>query len=567
MNQPIAIGIEKYKTLIENNYYYIDKTWMLKELADQKGTVNLFTRPRRFGKTLTLSMIRTFFEDERTYDGEKIDNSRYFSGKRILTAGEKYVSEMGKYPVIKLSLKSAKQPDFQMAYHCLRDEIINEFDRHRYVLNGKKLSEEEKENYRELLKRTAAPGDYATALKWLSFYLKKYHEKNAIILIDEYDVPLENAYFRGFYGQMVDFIRSLFESALKTNDALEFAIVTGCLRISRESIFTGLNNLKINSILSDNYAEYFGFTGLEVEEMLKNYGLEEKFPEVRQWYDGYLFGNTEVFNPWSIINYVDAMANCGSEFPQAYWSNTSSNSIIRELIESADGKVKEEIEQLIDGGTIEKPVHEDITYEDIHKTQDNLWNFLFFTGYLKVESKRFEDRTTYLTMSIPNDEVLTIYENTIREWFDCQVKAMDIKSFYQAALDGDAEQVETFVSDLLENSISYYDKKEDFYHGIMVGLFGGISGYKMQSNREYGNGRPDLVLRPYNPRKPVIIFEFKYRKRFNEMENGCNEALTQIEEKNYAQPFLDQGYQKLMKYGICFCEKTCMVRIEMGTVD
>lgn len=559
MNQPIAIGVEKYKTLIENNYYYIDKTWMLKELVDQKGMVNLFTRPRRFGKTLTLSMVRTFFEDERTYDGEKIDNSWYFSGKRILTAGEKYVSEMGKYPVIKLSLKSAKQPDFEMAYHCLRDEIINEFDRHRYVLNGEKLSEEEKESYREVLKRTAAPSDYATALKWLSFYLKKYHERNVIILLDEYDVPLENAYFRGFYGKMVDFIRSLFESALKTNDVLEFAIVTGCLRISKESIFTGLNNLKINSILSDNYAEYFGFTGLEVEEMLKNYGLEEKLSEVRQWYDGYLFGSTEVYNPWSIINYVDAMANCGSEFPQPYWSNTSSNSIIRELIESADGQVKDEIEQLIDGGTIEKPVHEDITYEDIHKTQDNLWNFLFFTGYLKVESKRFDNRITYLTMSIPNDEVLTIYENTIREWFDGQVKALDIKSFYQTVLAGDAERVETFVSDLLENSISYYDKKEDFYHGIMVGLFGGISGYGMQSNREYGNGRPDLVLRPYNPRKPVIIFEFKYRKKFNEMEDGCAEALAQIEEKNYAQPFLDQGYQKLIKYGICFCEKTCMV--------
>ena len=386
-------------------------------------------------------MIRTFFEDERTYDGEKIDNSRYFSGKRILTAGEKYVSEMGKYPVIKLSLKSAKQPDFQMAYHCLQDEIIDEFDRHRYVLQGEKLSEEEKESYREVLKRTAAPGKYAMALKRLSFYLKKYHEKNAIILIDEYDVPLENAYFRGFYGQMVDFIRSLFESALKTNDALEFAIVTGCLRISRESIFTGLNNLDINSILSDNYAEYFGFTDMEVKEMLKNYGLEEKFPEVGQWYNGYLFGNTKVYNPWSIINYVKAAVVSQNEFPQAYWSNTSSNSIIRELIESADGQVKEEIEQLIDGGTIEKPVHEDITYEDIHKTQDNLWNFLFFTGYLKVESKRFENRITYLTMSIPNDEVLTIYENTIREWFDCQVKAMDMKSFDQTVLAGEAGQV------------------------------------------------------------------------------------------------------------------------------
>ncbi|MGN0484028.1 MAG: AAA family ATPase, partial [Lachnospiraceae bacterium] len=539
--------------------YYVDKTWMLKELMDQKGCVNLFTRPRRFGKTLTLSMIQTFFEDERTYTGEKIDNSHYFDGKKILTVGERYTLQMGTYPVIKLSLKSAKQPDFQMAYKCLKNEIFYEYDRHKYVLNGDRLSEKEKEKYRQILEETADAVDYATALKWLSFYLKKYHEKNVIILIDEYDVPLENAYFRDFYGQMVDFIRSLFESALKTNDALEFAIVTGCLRISKESIFTGLNNLKINSILSNNYAEYFGFTESEVEKMLETYGLEEKFPEVKQWYDGYLFGKTEVYNPWSILNYVDAAETDGNAFPKPYWSNTSSNSIVRELIESAEADVKEEIERLIDGGTIEKPVHEEITYGDIHKNKENLWNFLFFTGYLKMESKRFEERKIYLTMSIPNDEVLTIYEETIREWFDEKIKLFDIESFYQAVLSGNTEQIETFLGDLLENSISYHDKKEDFYHGIMVGLFGALSGYEMRSNREYGNGRPDLVLRPYNPRKPVILFEFKYRKKFTEMEEGCKAALEQIEEKEYAAPFLDKGYQKLIKYGICFCEKTCMV--------
>ena len=560
MNQPIAIGVEKYKEIIDKNAYYIDKTWMIKELIDQASSVNLFTRPRRFGKTLTLSMIRTFFEDERTYDGEKINNGNYFAGKKVMTAGEKYVAEMGNYPVIKLSLKSAKQPDFQTAYHCLRDEIAREYSRHRYILKSDKLIDADKEQYNRMMNRLGTSEEYVTALWFLSQCLSEFHQKNVIILIDEYDVPLENAYLRGFYEQMVDFIRSLFESALKTNDALKFAIVTGCLRISKESIFTGLNNFEINSILSNNYAEYFGFIGLEVEEMLKNYGLEEKIMEVRQWYDGYLFGNTEVYNPWSIINYVNSMVNGGIEFPQPYWSNTSSNSIIRELVESADGKVKEEIEQLIDGGTIEKPVHEEITYEDIHKSKDNLWNFLFFTGYLKVESKRFENRTTFLTMSIPNDEVLTIYENTIREWFDCQVKSMDIKAFYQVILSGDAEQAEIFLSNLLERSISYYDKKEDFYHGIMLGLFSSISGYEIQSNREYGNGRPDLVLRPYNPKKPVVIFEFKYRKKFNEMEDGCKDAFDQIEEKKYAQPFLNQGYQKMIKYGICFCEKTCMVK-------
>ncbi|MGN0485518.1 MAG: AAA family ATPase [Lachnospiraceae bacterium] len=560
MKQPIAIGAENYKDFVEKNAYYIDKTLMMKDLIDQASKVNLFTRPRRFGKTLTLSMVRTFFEDERTYSGEKIDNSRYFIGKKIMDAGEKYTSEQGQYPVIKLSLKCAKQPDFQMAYNCLRNEIIDEFDRHRYVLESDKLAEEDKENYRKILDKTAEPGEYETALKRLSFYLKKYHEKNVIILIDEYDVPLENAYFKDFYEHMIDFIRSLFESALKTNDALEFAIVTGCLRISKESIFTGLNNLEINSILSNNYAEYFGFTETEVEQMLKTYGLEDKLPEVKQWYDGYRFGETEVYNPWSIINYVKTAISDTQAFPKPYWSNTSSNSIIRELVEEADSDTKEEIEQLIGGKTIEKPVHEDITYADIHKSKDNLWNFLFFTGYLKVESSRFENRKIYLTMSIPNDEVLTIYEDTIWEWFGNYKKTLDVETFYQAVLSGDEEQTETFLSDLLEKSISYHDKKEDFYHGVMIGLFGGISGYEMRSNREYGNGRPDLVLRPYNPRKPLILFEFKYRKKFTEMAEGCQAALAQIEEKAYAEPFLDKGYQKIIKYGICFCEKTCMVQ-------
>ena len=560
MKQPIAIGIENYKTLIDNNYYYVDKTWMLKELMNQIGTVSLFTRPRRFGKTLTLSMIQTFFEDERTSDGEKIDNSHYFDGKKILTAGEKYTSQMGMYPVIKLSLKSAKQPDFRMAYDCLKEEIAKEYKRHKYILESDKLIDADKEQYQRVMNRMAAPNEYATALQFLSQCLKGYSDRNVIILIDEYDVPLENAYFKGFYTQMIDFIRSLFESALKTNDALEFALVTGCLRISRESIFTGLNNLKINSILSNGYAEYFGFTEPEVEEMLKNYGLEEKFPEAKQWYDGYLFGKTEVYNPWSILNYVDAAETDCEALPKAYWSNTSSNSIVRELIETAEAGAKEEIERLIDGGTIEKPVHEEITYEDIYQSQDNLWNFLFFTGYLKKESERFVDDRIYITLSIPNKEVRHIYRTTIQEWFGNYRKTLDVKSFYQAVLSGNVEDTETFLSDLLEKSISYHDKKEDFYHGVMLGLFSGISGYEMRSNREYGNGRPDLVLCPYNPRKPLVIFEFKYRKTFKEMPDGCQAALAQIEEKKYAAPFLDKGYQKIIKYGICICEKTCMVQ-------
>lgn len=559
--KPIAIGVESYKTIIENNYYYIDKTWMLKELSDQKGTVNLFIRPRRFGKTLTLSMVRTFFEDERNYEGEKIDNSRYFEGKNIMDAGEKFTSELGQYPVIKLSLKSAKQPDYDRAYNCLRNEIIDEFDRHQYVLGGNRLSEAEKDNYRSILDKTAEPGEYETALKRLSFYLKKHHDKNVIILIDEYDVPLENAYFRGFYDQMIDFIRSLFESALKTNGALEFAIVTGCLRISKESIFIGLNNLEINSVLSNHYAEYFGFTGEEVEQMLRNYGLEEKLPEVKQWYDGYLFGEMEVYNPWSIINYVKTAISESQPFPKPYWSNTSSNSIIRELVEEADSDTRGEIEQLIDGKTIEKPVHEEITYEDIHKSKDNLWNFLFFTGYLKRVGKRFEEDTIYLSLSIPNKEVRYIYKNTIREWFDRQIKAIDFSPFYQAVLSGDCGSMQRIIKENLRRAISYYDNKEALYHGMLLGFLLAMPDYVPKSNRECGNGRPDIALVPYDEEAPVIIMELKVRKKFTEMAEGCQTALNQIEEKDYAAPFLDKGYTKIIKYGICFCEKTCMVEM------
>ncbi|MDY4922016.1 AAA family ATPase [Frisingicoccus sp.] len=559
--QPIAIGVENYKTIIENHYYYIDKTWMLKELSDQKGTVNLFTRPRRFGKTLTLSMVRAFFEDERTDQGEKIDNSRYFAGKKIMAAGDKYISEMGIYPVIHLSLKSARQPDYGMAYGCLKDEIIREFDRHSYVLLGDQLSGKEKEDYRRILNETAEPNKYATALKLLSFCLKKYHGRNAIILIDEYDVPLENAYLRGFYNRMIDFIRSLFESALKTNDALELAVVTGCLRISKESVFTGLNNLEIHSILGNCYAKYFGFTGEEVEQMLGDYGLTQKMPEVKRWYDGYLFGETEIYNPWSITNYVKTAISESQPFPKPYWSNTSSNSIIRELVEKADSDTKAAIEQLIAGKTIEKPVHEDITYEDIHRTQDHLWNFLLFTGYLKVESKRFEGRSIYLTMSIPNEEVLIIYEDTIKEWFDKQVKAIDFSPFYRAILSGDCSSMQKFLKENLRRTISYYDSQEAFYHGVLAGFLAAMPDYTPQSNREYGNGRPDLVMVPYDEEAPVVIVEIKVCKRFTDMADGCRRALEQIEERDYAAPFLDKGYARILKYGICFCEKTCMVDV------
>lgn len=556
----VAIGIENYREIINKRYYYVDKTLLVKDILTKGGKVNLFTRPRRFGKTLALSMLKTFFEQDTDIDGTVTDNSHYFDGTKISEAGADYTKHMGQYPVIFLSLKSAKQPDFDMAYESLVDEIAREYERHRYVLEDDVLLTANKDKYISIMERKAERIDYAKALKFLSDCLKSYHKKNAIILIDEYDVPLENSYFCGFYDEMITFIRSLFESALKTNDSLEFAVITGCLRISRESIFTGLNNLKINSILEQSYAEYFGFTQDEVEQMLKDYDISDKTGEVKDWYDGYLFGKTEVYNPWSVINYVETAINNKTAFPKPYWSNTSSNSIIRELIEEADSVVKQEIEGLLAGGTIEKPIHEDITYEDIHKTQDNLWNFLFFTGYLKEVSERFEEDTIYLTLTVPNREVASIYRNTILEWFDKRLKTVDLDRLHAAILGGDCEAFGENVSELLLETISFYDYAENYYHGFLCGLLKGCKNYYVESNRESGNGRPDILFKHRSVRGQAVIMELKVVKEFDRMEAGCDEALNQIEEQNYEAALYKEGYRQIRKYGICFYRKECLVK-------
>lgn len=373
MKKAVPIGYEDIKEIIDKNLYYIDKTMMIRELLDSGAKVSLFTRPRRFGKTLNLSMVRRFFEKEIDSGWEQIDNSYLFDGLEISSCGERYLRHQQQYPVISLSLKSAKQPTFDMAYQSIIDEMVKEFDRHRYILDRDVLQAEDSRLFERFLRKEAEPIEYAKGLEFLSKCLAVYHGKNAIILIDEYDVPLENAYFEEFYEEMIQFIRSVFESALKSNRALEFAVITGCLRISKESIFTGLNNLKIYSVLNEQYGNAFGFTQEEVDTLLRDYDLGQKRKEVRRWYNGYLFGDSEIYNPWSIINYVDDKG----KMLQAYWSNTSSNSIVRELVEEADTETRRELEMLIEGRIIEKPVHEDITYGDIHESRDNLWNFLF----------------------------------------------------------------------------------------------------------------------------------------------------------------------------------------------
>lgn len=556
---PVPIGVEQFKTFKDKPYYYVDKTLFIRDLLDRGGMVNLFTRPRRFGKTLALSMIKAFFECETDSNGNVCDNRHYFDGLKIMDAGEKYTCHMGQYPVISLSMKAAKQPSYEMAYACLVNEICGEYSRHRYILNSDSVPSDLKQKFSDVIEGKAGNADVAVALKTLSECLTAYHGRKTIILIDEYDVPLENAYFAGFYNEMVSFIRSLMESALKTNDALEFAVVTGCLRISKESIFTGLNNLKVTSLLTPNYGEYYGFTQEEVLQILEYYGLDEKADEVRHWYDGYIFGDIEVYNPWSIINYISDHLGNYNEFPRPYWSNTSSNSIVRELIDRSDALAKKEIENLIAGGTIEKPIHEEITYDDIYKTQDNLWNFLFFTGYLKKVSQRQDGQVVYLTMKIPNAEILYIYDNTIKDWFDERLKKVDFSSFYSALAAGDCATMENVLKENLRRSISYYDSNESFYHGFVCGALLANQDYTIDSNRESGEGRYDLVLRPYDELEPAIIIEIKVTKVLTQMESMANVAIEQIDEKHYDQELLDEGYLNILKIGIGFCKKSCKV--------
>ena len=559
----IAIGVEDFKKIIDKDGYFVDKTLMIQSLIESQAMVTLFMRPRRFGKTLNQFMIRRFFEDERTRSGERIDNGYLFDGLKVTACGEEVLQHQQQYPVIFLSLKSAKQPNFEEAYKKICRALAEEFRRHQYLLEGNSLADDQKIMFQKIMTGQADYSAYNDALKFLSECLWQYHGKNTIILIDEYDVPLENAYLEGFYDRMIQFIRSLFESALKTNPYLEKSVITGCLRISKESIFTGLNNLETDSVLHTRYADSFGFTEDEVKAMLAYYDLAAELPEVKRWYDGYLFNETEIYNPWSILKYVNDRKDKVTKFALPYWSNTSSNSIVREMVGEADEMAKADLETLINDGTIEKPVHEDITYGDIHQSQDNLWNFLFFTGYLKKISERKDEsgETLYLTMAIPNTEIKTIYKNSIAYWFEQRMKETDRSPLKHALETGDCEAAEDFINRQLADTISYYDYAENFYHGFMAGLLVNIGGYRVKSNRESGNGRPDIVMQTVQVRKGrVILLELKIADSIAEMEAACDRGLVQIEEQRYAEPFITEGYPEVKKYALSFCKKECMIK-------
>ncbi|GBU20165.1 hypothetical protein R80B4_00040 [Fibrobacteres bacterium R8-0-B4] len=563
-DRPLPISESFFDSMIEDGYYYVDKTLLIKDLLDRKARVVLCTRPRRFGKTLNQTMLKCFFEDTAPIGGR--DTRALFNGLKIEAAGERYMEYQGKYPVIFMSFKDAKLDNFDLSYNRLKDLIAKEYKRHAYVM-GKISDADNLEMFKRLASNSGSIGDYSNALRFLCECLENYHGKKVIILIDEYDVPLENSWSRGFYQEMIDFIRPLLSSALKDNPHLQLAVVTGCLRISKESIFTGLNNLEVVSILSDSYSEHFGFTQNEADAMLEYYGLESKIQTLKDWYNGYLFGSTEVYNPLSAVRAVSAWTQNINRYPEPYWVNTSGNAVIREMIDKMNleteigPKLKIGLETLMSGKTISAVVHEDVTYGEIYNDADNLWNFLFFTGYLKKVGESVDHiERIILEMKIPNKELNIIYEEKIQEWFNEKIHQKDFKPLYEALLSGDAARVQEELGDFLLETISYMDAKEDFYHGVVLGVLAGMRNFTAKSNRETGIGRCDIVLRHASGRGKAVILELKYTPDMREIEKKCEEAVRQIETGQYAKELENECYTDIVKYGLAFCKKSCEVR-------
>ena len=561
MRKKLPIGIENFEEFSSEDFYYVDKTLFIKELLQNWGKVNLFTRPRRFGKSLNMSMLKCFFEIGR--------DPSLFEGLKIIQEEELCKKYMGKFPVISISLKSVDGRNFESASIALRTLIGNEARRFDFLRNSDNLSKDDKNTYAQLTEAGSEQGGVyamtegmaAASLKTLSLLLEKHYGQKVILLIDEYDVPLDKAFQSGYYDEMVSLIRNFLGNALKTNDSLYFAVLTGCLRISKESIFTGLNNLKVHTISDVRYDEYFGFTNADVDEMLAFYGLSAYKDTIKDWYDGYRFGDTDVYCPWDVINYCDELlADSGAE-PENYWANTSGNDLIRRLLKKANQSTRNDVEQLINGGTIIKPIRQELTYREVEDSIDNIWSVLYSTGYLtcrrRVPGKKME-------LALPNWEVRELFIDLVKDWFEetTQADSGRISRFCAAFPAGDTDTIQEMLGDYLWDSISVRDTavrrnmKENFYHGMLLGLLQNQDSWLVKSNAETGEGYSDITIQ--TPERTGIVIELRYADDGN-LEKACAEALEQIEEKKYAQGLKRWGTKKILKYGIAFYEKECMV--------
>ena len=557
----IPVGIDSFEKIRKYGFYYIDKTRLIEQIMQNWSEVSLFTRPRRFGKTLNMSMLRSFFElgtDKSLFDGLYISKNK-----------ELCEEHMGKYPVIFFSLKSVEGLKFENARYRIIEMIGREAQRYEFLAESDKLSENEKAQYKALIaldngKYTMDDDILISGIQMLSHLLYKHYGQKTVILIDEYDVPLDKAFENGYYKEMVSLIRGIFGMALKTNDSLQFAVLTGCLRISKESIFTGLNNFEVLSILNTQYDEAFGFTDGEVKQILEDYNLSDHYPDVKEWYDGYHFGNTDIYCPWDVIRYCKNLCADPAALPEDFWSNSSGNAMVRRFIDKADIRTKNEIERLIAGEDIEKDISQELTYDEIDKSIENLWSVLFTTGYLThkgcTESGRYR-------LAIPNKEVRNLFIRKIREWFSDVTRndGKTLEEFCNAFVDRDSGKIEQIFGDYLWNTISIRDtatakaKKENFYHGILLGLLGYKASWLIKSNAESGTGYSDILVEVPDNRTGIVI-ELKYAED-GDMDTACSRALEQIVEKEYVDKLRQDGMRNFIKYGIACFKKDCKVVI------
>ena len=555
----LPVGIENFEEIRKLGFYYIDKTRLIEQLLQGWGKVTLFTRPRRFGKTLNMSMLRSFFEkgtDKTLFEG------LYISGNKELC--DEY---MGKYPVIFLSFKGVDGLDFTTARRMLCAILKDELDRHYYLKTSDVLTDEDRTLFTKMLH--GQDDNIEDSIRMLSKLLYKHYGQKVVILIDEYDVPLDKAFQNGYYKEMVSLIRGLFGQALKTNEFLQFAVLTGCLRVSKESIFTGLNNFEINSIVDIDHDEQFGFTDDEVMKLLLDYDRSERYPDAKEWYDGYHFGNADIYCPWDVINFAKKLVSDPSARPSAFWINSSGNDMVKRFVDKADQTTRDEIEKLVAGGFVEKQLRLDLTYDEIDNTIDNLWSVLFTTGYLtKAGEVRMPDSGSYAyKLVIPNKEVREVFVLQIQEWFKAVVAKDDdtMKLLSRAILDKDEKQIARQLNIVMSRMISILDTKasddmkENFYHGLLLGLLRGSNpGWLIKSNRESGDGFSDILIKPEDPDAGIVI-EVKYAKEMKNLDAACEAAMTQIKEKRYDEALRDEGRCDILAYGIAFCRKRCRV--------
>lgn len=556
MQKKLPIGIENFEDMIKENYYYVDKTGLLKQLLNEHGLVNLFTRPRRFGKSLNMSMLKYFFEignDQAIFEDLEISKDKELC--------DQY---QGKFPVISVSLKGAKAGNYEDAKAMMKYIMAAESRRLYDRMSGDKLSEKQKEQMKSLMSDNMKDTELMTALWILSSILKEYYGKKVIILIDEYDVPLDKAFENNYYNEMIILLRNMLEQSLKTNDNLYMAVLTGCLRIARESIFTGLNNFNIFSITDQYFDEYFGFTDKEVKEILQYYKVPEAFEQTKKWYDGYRFGNTDIYCPWDVINHCRALKVEPDATPQPYWINTSGNYIVKRFIEKANQQTRREIEQLIEGKAIQKEIRLELTYNELDSTIENLWSVLFATGYLTQQGK--PQGRTY-SLIIPNESIRQIFIEQIQEWFKETTRKDEnrLKDFCKAFEEGNAEAIEEQFNNYLMKTISIRDtfttKKENFYHGVLLGLLSYDPDWYITSNQESGDGYSDIMIEAEQARIGIII-EVKYAENIKMLDKACEKALKQIKEKHYDQKLEKEGYETILNYGIACYKKRCKVLVD-----